>query len=69
MKNILIISIVLLLSGCATPVTILKGKTGEVVNCGGGTAGSFGGLVGYAIQESHDKECVDAYKAQGYKVQ
>jgi hypothetical protein len=57
----------LLLTACATPETILRDKLGNVVVCGGGTAGSIaGGLIGYRIQEGHDQECVQSYKAQGY---
>lgn len=65
MKRYLVL--LLLLSACSTPVTMLKNKQGEVVSCGGGTAGSiFGGLVGYTIQEGHDEDCVNLYRAQGY---
>lgn len=61
--------ILFLLSGCATPVTTLSNKHGDIVTCGGGTAGSIaGGLVGYTIQEDHDKDCVDQYKTQGYAI-
>lgn len=70
MKKTSMFIVTLLLSGCATPVTILKDKSGNAVNCGGGTAGSIaGGLIGYTIQEGHDKDCVNLYKAQGYVVQ
>lgn len=65
MKRSLIL--LLVLSGCATPVTMLKNKQGEVVSCGGGVAGSIaGGLYGYTLQESHDKDCVNLYRAEGY---
>lgn len=61
--------IFLALAGCATPVTTLSNKGGDVVTCGGGTAGSLaGGLIGYTIQEGHDKDCVEVYKSKGYKV-
>lgn len=64
-----IFCILLLLTGCATPVTTLSNKQGDIVTCGGGTAGSVaGGLIGYTIQEGNDKECVDAYKAKGYRI-
>lgn len=69
MKRIIIL-LPVLLAACATPVTTLKNRQGDVVTCGGGTAGSIaGGLVGYTIQEGHDKDCVDQYKAQGYSIQ
>lgn len=65
MKRSLIL--LLVLSGCATPVTMLKNADGDVVSCGGGVAGSLtGGLIGYTIQEGHDKDCTDLYRAQGY---
>lgn len=64
MKKLLIL---FLLAGCATPTTTLVDKHGDVVQCGGGVAGSVtGGLIGYTIQEGHDKDCVNNYKAQGY---
>jgi hypothetical protein len=69
MKRIVIL-LTIFLASCATPVTILKNKQGDVVSCGDGTAGSIaGGLIGYTIQEGHDKDCVDQYKAQGYSIQ
>lgn len=65
----LLVLFLLALSACATPVTALSNKQGNLVTCGGGTAGSVaGGLIGYSIQEGHDKECVDQYKAKGYKI-
>jgi len=69
-KTTLLISL-LCLTACATPTTVLKNdKTGEVVTCGGGTAGSIaGGMVGYSIQKSNDKECVEEYKSKGYKIE
>ena len=56
------------LAGCATPVTSLRNpSSGEVVQCGGGRAGSaVGGLVGYSLQKSDDDDCVNKYKAAGY---
>lgn len=59
----------LLLTACATPVTVLQDKHGNAVMCGGGTAGSWlGGLVGYTIQENNDYKCVHGYAQQGYKI-
>lgn len=59
------------LAACATPTTTLKNeKTGQVVTCGGGTAGSIaGGMIGYNIQKSNDQDCVNNYKNQGFKVE
>lgn len=56
------------LAGCATPVTILQNRTtGDVVRCGGGSAGSAaGGLLGYSIEKSNDDTCVKNYQASGY---
>lgn len=66
MRKILIL---LLLTGCATPITTLSNKQGDVVTCGGGKGGSIvGGLIGYTIEESQDKDCVDAYKAKGFGI-
>lgn len=63
------LTLMFLLSACATPVTTLADKKGDTITCGGGTAGSvWGGLIGYTIQEGHDKECVDHYKDEGYKI-
>ncbi len=59
----------LLLCACATPQTILHNKKGDVVTCGGGTAGSIaGGMVGYSIQKDNDKECIEGYKKRGYSI-
>lgn len=59
----------LLTTGCATPSTTLKNPTtGQVVRCGGDATGSMvGGLIGYNIQKSNDKDCVSSYEALGFK--
>jgi hypothetical protein len=56
------------LSGCATPVTMLKNeKTGQIARCGGGASGSMaGGLIGYNIQKKSDKACVTDYENRGF---
>lgn len=66
----LLVMMIGILSGCATPVTTLKNpKTGQVATCGGGrTASMAGGMIGYGMQKDDDKVCVDAYKNQGFKV-
>lgn len=67
MKRYLLLLI--LLSACATPTTIMRSSSGNEVTCGGGTAGSIaGGLVGYTIQEGHDQDCVKHYAQKGYKI-
>jgi len=61
----------LLLSSCATPVTILKNKkTGQVARCGGGMGGSMMfGALGYAIESSNDTDCVNQFIGQGFEVE
>ena len=61
--------IILLLAGCATPVTILRNdETGKIITCGGGTFGSVsGGMIGYHIEKSQDADCVIESIKQGYK--
>lgn len=61
----------LLLTGCTTPMTILKHpKTGQIATCGGSATGSMvGGVIGYQIQKSNDGDCIQAYKAQGFKIE
>jgi uncharacterized protein YcfJ len=63
------IFVCLLITGCATPATTLKNPTtGQVVRCGGDATGSMvGGLIGYNIQKSNDKDCVSSYEALGFK--
>jgi len=57
-----------LLSACATPVTTMQ-KGNEYVSCGGGREWSAAlGYAGYNIQRSHDRDCVNDYANQGYKV-
>ncbi len=60
--------LILLLAGCSTPITTMQ-KGDTTVTCGGGTMGSIlGGKLGYHIQKGNDKDCVDSYTSQGYKV-
>jgi hypothetical protein len=68
MRQAIVLAAVLILAGCATPVTILKNPTtGETVRCGGGSAGSAaGGLLGYSIEKSKDDDCVKNYQANGF---
>lgn len=55
-------------SGCATPVLMMKNeKTGQIARCGGGVGGSMaGGLIGYNIQKKTDKACVKDFEAKGF---
>lgn len=58
----------LLLTGCATPQTILS-YDGHYVSCGGSSVGSVaGGYIGYSLQRDSDDKCVHDYVAQGYVV-
>jgi hypothetical protein len=59
----------IVLSGCTTPTTFLKNpKTGQVVTCGGGIAGSMlGGVAGYHIEESSDRKCEANYMTEGFE--
>lgn len=71
MKKILLpLSICLLVSACATPVTMMKNpKTGQVQACGGNSTASItGGAIGYHYQLKDDEKCVKNYKAEGFKV-
>ena len=63
------IAIASVLTGCATPVVMLRhGPTGQVARCGGGMGGSMAfGYVGYSIEQSNDERCVRDYEAQGFK--
>lgn len=63
------ITILLLLSACSTPLTTLK-HGNQVVTCGGGVTGSMaGGIIGYHIEKGADEDCVNTYKANGFKVE
>ena len=57
------------LTGCATPVVMLKNtQTGQIARCGGGTRGSVaGGVIGYSIEKDSDEKCIRDYEAQGFR--
>jgi len=59
---------VLVLAGCATPITTLEHpETKQVVQCGGGMSGSVaGGALGYHIQKNNDQKCIHEYMMQGF---
>ena len=58
-----------MLTGCATPMVMLKNETtGQITRCGGDATGSMvGGLIGYNIQRNSDDACVRAHEMQGFK--
>lgn len=60
---------ILLLTACTTPQTVLTNhSTGQVVTCGGTATGSLvGGLIGYEIQKSNERDCVKMFQANGFK--
>ena len=66
---VLIIAIGFMMSGCATPKTMLSNKTtGQVVRCGGDRSGAMmGGLIGYSLQKDDASKCVREYEAEGFK--
>lgn len=70
MKKLAIIALIGL-SSCATPQTLLRHpQTGQMAACGGSSAGSMaGGMIGYEIQKSNDRDCVSNYLAQGFERQ
>lgn len=65
----LAVALVLALTGCATPVTMMKNdKTGQVARCGGGNSGALAwGLIGYNVEKNADEKCVADYESQGFK--
>ena len=65
MNKIKVLAVVLVLSGCTTPRTMLQNpKNGQLATCGGSVtpAGLF-----YYMQKSSDSDCVADYAAQGFK--
>jgi len=59
----------LAMTACATPLTILTNpETGQVAQCGGTATGAMmGGIIGYHVQESNDRNCVNAYLRLGFQ--
>lgn len=70
MKIMTMITCCLLLSACATPVTMMKNpETGQVSRCGGERSGSIaGGLIGYDLQKKDAVSCVEQYYGEGFKI-
>lgn len=64
-----IVSVLVGIAGCSTPVTMLKNDvTGQVAHCGGDSSGSMmGGVIGYSIQKNDAEKCVLDYESQGFK--
>lgn len=69
MRRIMFTVAAALLSGCATPIVMLKHEaTGQIARCGGGTTGFMaGGLIGKSIEEGSDDRCVADYEARGFR--
>ena len=69
LRCLAIVILILILTGCATPVTVLKNpKIDQAVACGGGiTPSILLGVAGYNIQEKSDADCVEKYKEQGFE--
>lgn len=69
MKHLIILSILLTLSACATPLAQMKNpKTGQIVRCGGNRTGALvGGVIGYHLQKADDEKCAAEMKALGFK--
>lgn len=69
-KMFFLMPLVMLVSGCATPVTMLENPTiGPVARCGGDRSGAIaGGLIGYSLQSEDAARCVQDYSMQGYRV-
>jgi hypothetical protein len=67
--RVLIVSLMLVLTACATPVVMLEhSATGQVARCGGGNTGSMaGGLIGYHIEKSNDEACIADYLNRGFR--
>lgn len=65
-----VVAITAALAACSTPRTVLENPTtGQIAQCGGGSNGSIaGGVIGYEIEKSNDKECVTTYQNLGFDV-
>jgi len=58
--------ILLLLTACTTPQTVMV-KNGVYITCGGSMTGSLaGGVIGYHIQKGLDQDCVQEYIDKGF---
>lgn len=70
MKKLILVTVCLLISGCSTPVSMMKNESGQVVRCGGNITSSLaGGMVGYYFQKKADDKCKEDYKKSGFKDQ
>lgn len=65
-KYIISLFILLSISACTTPETVLKNnETGQVSRCGGNVA--YAGIL-YPFMKQADKKCVEDYKSEGFSV-
>lgn len=69
MRTPIIIIVIVALTGCATPVAMLKNeKTGQIARCGGGNSGALAwGIIGYHVEKDADAKCIADYESQGFK--
>ena len=68
MRTISVLLLLSVVSACSTPRTVMKNpETGQVEQCGGSATGSLlAGVIGYQIQKSNDRRCVDKLQKQGF---
>lgn len=68
MKKLYILPLILLITACTTPRTVLTNAHGQIAVCGGDMSSSAAaGALGYYLQKQVDKECVQTYKDNGFK--
>lgn len=68
MKNIFVVSMVIVLAACATPTTTLQNpQTGHSVTCGIKDK-KDGVPEGYSIEKPAERRCIEYYIEQGYDI-
>ena len=71
MKKYILSGIVVILSGCATPPSVILSNpaTGQIVACSATNDNVFvGGAFGYAISQNNIDNCIKTHVANGFKV-